>query len=219
MKFRDMVFGSEESNREVQVWADVDDEWTAYFRVAISPGLPVAEMRVFPTASMSDEPPPDRGDRWTGNPDEVPSQGVPARGLRTIRLTDVQDHVEQRIEKLRESDDSFTRAVLMGYGDAIAELATKRRNVDPEWSAQQRLAVLAQDYVSLVKAGEAHPNRHLADLWGRTPSQVTADIYNARHRYQLLTKAKGRGEAGGDLTKKAQDILQRMDNQKETEDA
>lgn len=189
--------------REIEVWAALDDKWEAYFRVALVPGLPVVEMRVLPSH-------PDMWvTEWDGNPETAGRHGVPVRKIRSIRLADVLEYVERVVE---ESPDYLAK-----YVDPIAPLLGGRREVDPEWSATQRLSMLARDYVELVEAGEDRPNALLAQMWNRTPEQITADIYNARHRYQLLTQAPGRGEAGGRLTKKAQGILERMD--KEGDDA
>lgn len=189
---------------EVQLWAAIDEDWTAFFRVAIAPGLPVVEMRVFPNTEHERD-----ATEWNGDPAAAPPTGIPVRKVKAIRLTEVQQHAEH----LLESDPRDIIANWLGseFVDSVLGLRGEDgRKVDPEWTTPQRLAALADDYVALVNAGDPHPNARLAELWGRTPSQITTDIYHARHRYQLLTQAPGRGEAGGRLTKKAEGILERM---------
>lgn len=75
-----------------------------------------------------------------------------------------------------------------------------------------RLALMARDYVALVKRGYRHPNKVLGERWGLTPRQVASDIHRARRRYGLLAPDEiPQGAAKGWLTDRAREVLRGLD--------
>jgi hypothetical protein len=71
----------------------------------------------------------------------------------------------------------------------------------------QRLARTAQLYVEAREYGHRAPIRRVADLQERNPASVRDDIHEARLE-GLLTPSRGHGHAGGQLTRRAINVLQ-----------
>lgn len=71
----------------------------------------------------------------------------------------------------------------------------------------ERLARTAQLYLEARAGGDRAPVQRVAALQERTPSSVRDDVHQARLE-GLLTRTRGYGHAGGELTKRAIEVLQ-----------
>lgn len=202
----------------VVVSAFLDDRWIVWARL-MTPGFEVAELRIAPS------PPPLRtsdGTEARVQPDretlrfgystlrldDVPEGGLPFGRLRDIHLRTLQswarEHVEAWGDWLEEQGHVEGLDVLRRL---MGENPTAMEQEPPE----QRLARLAAEYIELVEQGELHPNKVLAERWGRTAGWVATEIHRARRQYGLMTKRnKDRGQAdrSSSLTKKGKAALE-----------
>ncbi|MGH2658405.1 MAG: hypothetical protein ACRDHS_01775 [Actinomycetota bacterium] len=197
---------------EAWIEVPVGEGWLASYRVVMKEAGPVvAEIRVFPaeadhrTAGI-----------WSQDPASVPAEGIPARVLRRLRLTDPIGLFEEFVEQWEaEQGEEVTMRVFGRFGfrrSAAVPKRTGRAGRSDEFYARWAAA-----YVERLRRGSRHPVR---DLVTRPPvkiagfasspapeATVRAFIHEARRR-KLLTSAPS-GRAGGELTEKSTRLLAR----------
>ncbi len=199
-----------------EAWIEVPagEGWLASYRVVMREAGPViAEIRVFPAEGDHRTP-----GAWSRDPVSVPADGIPARVLRRLRLTDPIGLFE-RFVKQWEADhgEEVTERVFGSFwfrrSGAAVPKRTGRAGRSDEFYARWAAA-----YVERLKRGSRHP---VSDLVTRPPvkiagfassrapeATVRAIIHEARRR-KLLTGAPP-GRAGGELTEKSTQLLARL---------
>lgn len=199
---------------EDEVWVEVpvQSEWVASYRLVIQDEEPViAEVRLFPAG------PNRRAGRWSEDPKAVPSNGVPGRALKDLKLSDPRDLFPKITKNMRRRmEPAHAAEVLDRFGLREDSRIRVRR---PGRGGRDDLfyAIWAEAYVRLVEAGVPHPVKALAanppipvEGYVSTEGKVSVDtargfVNEARNRKLLTRPAPGR--SGGTLTDAAVELL------------
>lgn len=212
----------------IPVIAQLGDDWMVYATVDPYDRFAVLDLRFFPQDATT----PVRGQSvrvpsmenmdgtWSGRPLDAPDGGLPWRLIRRVRERDIQDAARQWFDRVSETveEAGVSPSWYRRVRDAI-ERNDLRDNYEPP-STAQRLALLAAEYVDLLKTDDGHrPNKVLAERHGKSSGWVATNIYRARELDLLRPRRPGRGLPDGSLTERAERILQELeqDPQKETD--
>jgi hypothetical protein len=201
--------------REAWVEDDLGDGWVAAYRLMMKSDRPVvAEVRLFP-----DDPPVSRGPgQWSEQASAVPSEGIPGRALRDLRLTFALERFS-RFLRLIEGDPKLAKQLLGAHGIPLGARPAKRRPGRAGRADAYYLA-FAMAYVERLAEGSRRPVQDLAehppkaikgyvsDGLVASPATVRDIIHQARVRGLLTGSPPGR--PGGELTPKAKDMLKRF---------
>ncbi|WP_067571560.1 hypothetical protein [Nocardia acidivorans] len=131
-------------------------------------------------------------------------QNYPAGGLSSTVLRDIdfRGAVETLRRQLKGSQPS---------GKASERHETNRakslRDALAQGVTDEYLALLAAAYVSATNRGQAKPLDYLAEMVGKTANTIKGHLWQARKKELLIGSA---GRAGGQLTGKANGILERI---------
>ena len=129
---------------------------------------------------------------WNSSEGEPPQGGLTHAVLRSVRLTEVIDSLDQALEGVDEEE--AWRAEFAGtWGSGHKRLPDRQ------------YALLAFFYDQAVRYGVA-PRRRLSELMGDPPAQ-TVDIRIATARRRGLLGKPAPGRAGGGMTQQAIDLL------------
>jgi hypothetical protein len=173
----------------------------------------VAEVRLFP-----DDPLVSRGPgEWSEQASAVPSEGIPGRALRDLRLTFPLERFS-RFLRLVERDPKLAIQLLGAHGIPPGAKPAKRR---PGRAGREDAYYLAfaLAYVERLAEGSRRPIQDLAERPPKaikgyvsdglvaSPATVRDIIHQARVRGLLSASPKGR--PGGELTRKAKGMLKR----------
>lgn len=165
----------------------LEDPWVACQRIAVRDGRPiVAEMLIVPVT-----------DRFARIDDEeLPVEGLTAR---VSRLAKARAHLE--------AADAFTGVGLKLFGVYFPELGRRftKASSDVGKPIDLDYAVLASKYLDKIVAGSAKPVKELAAVLNM-PAPRLRDLIHESRRRGLLTSMP-RGQAGGELTPKALELL------------
>ncbi len=190
--------------------------WVSAFVVELDGELSVAELRVFPGAGSRE------GDwfkvglglapaigEWSGDPEvfqQDTARGISSSETRGLALGPLVDLARAEIEEM-----TYAAPATRLLGGRELELAARSR---PGRAGHPPAYYLtwAVRYVQEIENGSETPNRDLAKKHKMPVAKVTRAIYDARHKYKLLTKP-GKGKAGGELTAKAMELLKQLDDE------
>lgn len=183
-----------------------EGDWIVWARL-LAPSFEIAELRVVPANT-------DGGFVNAYDPENHPLRldHVPEGGLSFRRL---HNEVSSR-QLVAWAREGWADAGMSGASSSWAALVGRPTVRKPQ-STDERLAVLAREYVELIETGEDRPAEVLAERYGRTAGWVSTEIYRARTRRLgdgqrgLLTRAPKQGRPGGSLTPEAREILERLE--------
>ena len=192
-------------------------------------GLPViGELRIFPNGPDPARSSPYQATpgRWQAEMDGMyataPLGGISARLLRfklrdfTSFLADVQRAVGSAVETDPESPFSAHTINQWLAGTASPKLVRRRRNQTkrgrPRMFSDLDLARFAEEYLSIIRTSDRSPLRVLCARHGLVYHGGRNRISLARQR-GLLSEPPKRGAGGGNLTRKAVDLLANRDNE------
>jgi hypothetical protein len=185
--------------------------WVAALRVVPQGAtFVVAEVRIFPDSPARGPGKRDPG-RWSERPEDVPSGGLPARRLREVHLDAARAQTREIVAYLRgRLGDEY----VLGEGGLLARFGFDQRLLYAKTTRRGRpgadplaLAELAQQY--LVKCGEStKPVQELARDRGEKVAR-TRELLRRAASQGLLVR-RGRGQAGGQLGREAQGLLDEL---------
>jgi len=198
-----------------EAWIEVPagDGWLASYRVVMKQAGPVvAEIRVLPaeadhrTAGI-----------WSHDPESVPADGIPARVLRRLRLTDPIGLFERFVKQWEgDQGEEVTQRVFGRFGFRRSGGAVPKRT-GRAGRSDEFYARWAAAYVERLQRGSRHPVRDLVTrppvkiagfASSRAPEATVRAIIHEARRRKLLTGAPP-GRAGGGLTEKSTKLLAR----------
>jgi hypothetical protein len=191
--------------RDFWIEAPVDDYWTVAFRLVSDEELHpvVGEIRIFPS-----EPKREPG-RWSaevhGVEANVPSGGITARLLRNVRFGVAEAKIRELMLWLEDkfagmdNDPDILEQTSFLPAHSVRR-STRGRKPQPDLFYAQ----LAYDYCDISDFGR--PIADLAEQRGLPINTVRDRIHYCRTHDFLTTL--GRGKRGGELTPKAQALLQ-----------
>jgi len=202
--------------RRAETWVEeqLEGGWIAAYRLMAKAGRPlVAEVRLFP-----DDPPKSRGTgRWSEEPSAIPSEGVPGRALRALRLK-VPLELFPRFLRSLERDRKLAKQMLGGHGIKLGS-EMRRRRPGRAGRTDSYYLVWAVAYVKRLAAGSRRP---VKDLTEHPPKVITGyvsdgDVTSEATVRDLIHQARVRGlltgspagRPGGELTPKAERMLKR----------
>lgn len=215
------AFFKPHGKRAIYVFGYLDEDRGYVLWAAVLPdqGYSVAEIRVFPAdpvfgtdqrAMDMDEYAGAPAGRWSRRYETTPAGGVPFSRLRDIRESDLQQVARDAMAELGKHEDIRQTPAWreMAGVDGPLQEATQ--------TTEERLALLADRYVELVESGEEKVAERLGEMYGRDASWAAGEIYRARNYGvskddHLLTPSYGRGKPGGSLTKRAKEVLSRLE--------
>jgi hypothetical protein len=174
----------------------------------------VAEVRLFP-----EDPTASRGPgQWSGQASAVPSEGIPGRALRDLRLTLALERFSGFLRQI-ERDPNLAKQLLSAHGIPLGARPAKRR---PGRAGREDAyyLIFAVAYIERLAEGSRRPIQDLAERPPKaikgyvsdglvaSPATVRDIIHQARVRGLLTGSPPGR--PGGELTPKAKDMLKRF---------
>ncbi len=147
---------------------------------------------------------------------ELPKGGLTATVLRSIRIGDPIQYVEQVLRHWRKTKAVSTEIdprALKNFEEAYRLMLHGKSEKAPSKLGRKRipaleLAKLARDYVQLLKTSKS-PVVDLAKKNGLSQVQARARIYQARERGILESAMRGRGLIGGQLSVEARELLKK----------
>jgi hypothetical protein len=170
-------------------------------------GPAVAEIRIFPTEENREIP-----GRWSEEPDAVPTEGIPARVVRELRLKDPIGLFEEFfLQWTAQLGAEATEQIFKRFGFATTDIVSRRPG--RAGRTDEFYAAWAAAYVDRLQVGSRRPVKDLVSRpamkietfgsksAGPSEAGVRAIIHEARKR-KLLTVAP-KGQPGGVLTRKA----------------
>ncbi len=210
----------------------LDDEWTVAYRLVPQDGRPiVAEVRIFPTEPAVPGWP--RGE-WSaqlkGVEAKAPPGGLTARKLRTVGLKADVLAAEKVLNWIgsEEYRDKYIHDVgrdpgpgPFAPGGYVEQLGFTRPRRTRHAGSRERskpgrkptpptvLALIARDYVKALSTGR--PIAHIAQQRGWLRSQVRSYVNRARVRGFLFPAKIKQGQAAGQLTTLALEVLKATD--------
>lgn len=196
------------------------DEWTLALRFVSRDGVPIlSELRILPTESdgISTNTPP----AWTGTPDAVPGNGLPAAFVKNLALGRIEGQVRQA---LADHSDPMWPGDRNSYDNEPPDHymewleVTSRSSVDPKRTpspqrpgrpalTDEHLAAVALHYTTALAAGApttAHVMTQMQE--GDEHLPIASWVDKARKR-GFLTPSPKPGRPGGELTKKARTLI------------
>lgn len=201
------------------------DGWTVALRLMSQDNRAViGELRIFPTQIGTDQMP----GRWDDE-ESIPAGGLGSRELRSVKLGNLLPLAQTKLRALAEeippeqldaakrySDPLLIRSSLIDAGFFVPELAGSRHPAQSHPGAGghnvDHYLWYARTYVVKVRWGSTRPNHEISeDLFG-TPEYaryVSRQVRKAR-KLCFLTDPLVDGKAGGSLTQKARDEIERI---------
>jgi hypothetical protein len=200
--------------RDFWIEAPVDDHWTVAFRLVSNEELHpvVGEIRIFP-AEHKREP-----GRWSaevrGVEAKVPSGGITARLLRNVRFGVAEAKIRELMQWLQDRYAGMDHDPDMLEQTSFRPAPSKGRSTRGRKPQPDKFyAQLASDYLDECPFGR--PIAYLAEQRG-LPINTVRDLIHYCRTHGFLTKV-GRGKRGGELTPKAQALLQQGGNPDEND--
>lgn len=207
--------------RRAETWVEeqLEGGWIAAYRLMVKAGRPlVAEVRLFP-----DDPPESRGPGgWSEEASAVPSEGLPGRALRALRLKVPLERFPRFLRSI-ERDPTFARQLLGGHGIKLGSEVVRRRP-GRAGRTDSFYLVWAVAYVERLAAGSRRPVKDLTKHPPKVIKGYVSDgnvtsgatvrdlIHQARVRGLLTGSPAGR--PGGELTPKAKQMLKHTGNRR-----
>ena len=198
-----------------EAWIEVPagEGWLASYRVVMKQAVPViAEIRVLPQEADHRTP-----GNWSRDPVSVPADGIPARVLRRLRLTDPIGLFENFVKQWEaDQGEEVAQRVFGRFGFRRSEGAVPKRT-GRAGRSDAFYARWAAAYVERLQRGSRHPVRDLVTrppvkiagfASSRAPDATVRAILHEARRRKLLTRAPA-GRAGGELTEKSMQLLLR----------
>ncbi len=186
--------------------------WVAASRLVPRDGRPiVAELRVFPRQESSTCQPGEWAAESQGFTAPVPTGGLTARMLKTIRLG---TYLDDATRIIRGMERKWGRKAVHGdmrlltrHGFIPASRQATSRSGRPPSHDDVFYAKLAQDYVRIIDQGNARsPVKQLARKRSFSPEHTSQLLHRARER-GMLSAIPNVGVAGGRLTALARSLL------------
>jgi hypothetical protein len=145
----------------------------------------------------------------TGETDNIPATGIPARLAGKIDIGELVQLAQQcAADENRRTGHASQH--LARDSNRKAAITTQRtpKHVRPgrKGNGIDHYLLWADRYANTVAAGARHPIAALAAEYGEDRNYVRDTIADARRRHRLLTD-QGQGRAGGQLTKKARNLM------------
>jgi hypothetical protein len=183
----------------------IADKWMSAARMIIQDGQAVvAELRVFPRER---DPGAGQAGEWSaevlGNRATVPGGGVTKGLLRRIPMRESAAHLRSLLKAWQAAGGFPAQTVEQGFPGVV--LTDRPRPERGTGRPDLFFAKLASDYADLVAKDPRRPVAELARRRGFKPAKIRDMLREARER-GLLSFSR-RGQAGGELTARAREIL------------
>lgn len=189
------------------LWVEVDvaDCWRAAFRLMSVRGKPVvAEVRLFPRDDYPKRP----GGQWRAEVLGVLAtelEGERTVGGKKVSFPPLGNGIDAQL--LRRIPFSVTSE----YVGRVSKPVPQEEQEKPRKKGalpEHFYAKLAAAYVARLKAGSRRPLADLARRRKLSYEQIRDAIHTARNQLSLLTKSRVQGQPGGQLTEKAEKLLE-----------
>jgi hypothetical protein len=197
-----------------------DDEWTVKLRFVNRDGTPVlSELRIFPTEpdTIDTNPPTD----WSGDPDAVPGDGLPAAFVKNLALGRVENQVRQALADHhhpawpgdRQWHEDEPPDHYLEWLDV-----TSRTGIDPKRTASpqrrgrpalsdEHLAEVALHYTTALAAGIPTTSYVHAQMEHSGENLPVSQWVDKARKRGYLTQPSKPGRPGGELTGKAKAVI------------
>jgi hypothetical protein len=206
----------------VPIWAEFNDgSWRIGLRFQSRNGQPVlTEVRIFPAESDS------RPGRWSGDVAIIDAGGLRPALVKSLAVGALRN---QAIQRLTDPGDSFwvndwpvpaenwfDVAFYAGIEAHAAADVPERPGRKP--LSDKQLALVARYYTQAMQSGAKSSHKYVREQMEQrhgeylSATTISGRIHKARER-GFLTPVEKKGMKGGSLTKRARDVLQKIDDE------
>lgn len=200
------------SGKALWVMLQLDEDWISYIRFTAIDGRPViAELRVLPTMSQVGT----QGDPWLAPTLEnvdwptPPDAGLTSRALRGVHLGRAVELAYEHLQKFLQRELRQPRPLPTRF---TSEAVSAPRRPGRRGRDDRFYAIVAALYVKALEQGSRKPVVATAEMLskrqrGTYEAAYVRDLLYAARQRGLLTRPP-KGQAGGQLTDRAQALLQ-----------